>query len=691
MFEIIHCGDVRPQNNARIMNKPILNHLPLVSVLALLGCSFTGFVHAEEVLGENVNLSNAIVITAPQLKSPVTTNIDLDETPALQSASDGASVLTQIPGFSALGNGGTNADPTFRGMFGSRLAILTDGAQMLGACPNRMDNPSSYISPASYDAVSVVKGPQTVLWGGGNSAATVRFERKREDFTNKNSRFEASSMVGTYGRFDRRLEGAVGNEKGYIRVEANESEANDYKDGNGDVVASAWDKWNANIALGWTPDEDTLLEAEFGRGDGYAKYAGRGMDGTKFLRETAALRFEKKNLSSNWSKVEAQLNYGYADHVMDNYSLRPVSSMGGMGGMSMSGKMRSELDRRTRSGRVASTWDWDAVSVIAGVDAKHEVHRKGITSNSDGKEDYSQHQAGVFSEVTWFLEDERRVVTGLRFDHFRVTDENDSTATAGETRRKNLTNGFVRMEKDLSSFPATTYIGLGYAERFPDYWEIKPSNSSLSGALNAFDGVQPEKTTQIDVGLNYKTKAVSWWVSGYAGIIQDYIIFDYSGSTKVGNVDAYIAGAETGVRYQLDDLWSANASLAYAWGEGSDNNDPLPQISPLESKFGLTYEQSAWTANAVLRLVAAQNRISEDRGNVVGYDFSKSAGFGTMDINAEYRVTKNVTWRAGIDNLLDKAYTEHLNKAGNSVFGYAADESFYQPGRMIWMSISAKF
>ena len=79
-------------------------------------------------------------------------------------ASDGTDYLKTIPGFSAIRNGGTNGDPVLRGMFGSRLNILTNGSAMPGACPARMDAPSSYISPETFDQLTVIKGPQTVLW-----------------------------------------------------------------------------------------------------------------------------------------------------------------------------------------------------------------------------------------------------------------------------------------------------------------------------------------------------------------------------------------------------------------------------------------------------------------------------------------------------------------------------------------------
>src|SRR5690606_35882180 len=66
-------------------------------------------------------------------------------------ASDGADYLKTIPGFSTIRNGGSNGDPVLRGMFGSRLNLLTNDGAMPGACPSRMDNAMSYISPETYD------------------------------------------------------------------------------------------------------------------------------------------------------------------------------------------------------------------------------------------------------------------------------------------------------------------------------------------------------------------------------------------------------------------------------------------------------------------------------------------------------------------------------------------------------------
>lgn len=58
-------------------------------------------------------------------------------------------------------------------MFGSRIKMLVDGSENLGACPSRMDAPTSYIQPESFDKITVIKGPQTVRYATPGSAATV--------------------------------------------------------------------------------------------------------------------------------------------------------------------------------------------------------------------------------------------------------------------------------------------------------------------------------------------------------------------------------------------------------------------------------------------------------------------------------------------------------------------------------------
>ncbi|MEF9897319.1 MAG: TonB-dependent copper receptor [Pseudomonas sp.] len=680
-------------------------HLSLRGTLAVIcGTLLSPLALAANPPGEAHNHENAelspTVITAVAPSSPLTIVTNPKDPRQPVPASDGADYLKTIPGFSAIRAGGTNGDPVLRGMFGSRLNILTNGGVMLGACPNRMDAPTSYISPETYDRLTVIKGPQSVIWGPGASAGTILFDRDPEKFGELGSRVNASLLAGSNGRFDKVLDTAAGNQLGYVRFVGNQSHSDDYEDGNGDTVPSRWDKWNGDVALGWTPDADTLVELTAGKGDGEARYAGRGMDGSQFKRESLGLRVEKSNIGEVWDKLEAQVYYNYADHVMDNYSLRTPSGMGMMGS-----PMVSNVDRRTLGGRIKGTWRWSDLQLIAGVDAQTNEHRQrggmGIDVHKDmaWTKDADFHNYGAFGELTWYAADQDRVISGARLDRASAKDYRATSATNGDTRADTLPSGFVRYEHDLTDIAATTYVGLGHAQRFPDYWELFSPKSGPAGSVNAFDSIKPEKTTQLDFGIQYQTDDLQAWASGYVGQIRDYILFDYRtnmmgmSSSRAQNIDARIMGGELGAAYRLTSNWKADATLAYAWGKNSSDGTALPQMPPLESRLGLTYTRDDWSAGALWRVVAAQNRIEENYGNVVGKDYEKSAGFGVFSLNGSYKVSKNLKLSAGVDNLFDKAYAEHLNLAGNAGFGYPASDpqAINEPGRTLWTKVDLSF
>ncbi len=695
-------------------------HTALLALLAggSLAAEHDHAAHGEQA--DSVELA-PMVITGVSQQSPLTVVTDPKIPRQPMPASDGADYLKTIPGFSAVRNGGVNGDPVFRGMFGSRLKLLSNGGEMLGACPNRMDSPSSYISPDTFDKLTVIKGPQTVLWGPGASAATVLFEREPEQFSEPDYRINASLLTGSNGRFDRNIDAAAGSEQGYARLMANSSQADDYEDGNGDTVPSRYDKWNTDVALGWTPDADTLVELTAGRGDGYARYAGRGMDGSQFQRESLGLRFKKTNIGETFYGLEAQVYYNYADHIMDNFSLR---SPGGM----MPNPTLSRVDRRTVGGRLVGTWQWTDVELKAGVDAQRSEHRKVMDPTKAVNQtvlaagsgalpwvpDAMLHSYGLFGELTWDITDTQKVVSGVRVDLHEAEDQREffnshdpssmpmwANPTAGETRRDTLYSGFVRYEEELSSLPATWYAGLGHAQRFPDYWELFVSNPGPVGTVQPFDSVRPEKTTQLDVGLQYVKGPLEAWVSAYAGLVEDYILFSYVPGVmpgmlraEVSNVDATIAGAEMGASYRFSSNWKGDASLAYAWGENRSDDRALPQIPPLEGRLGLTYERDNWSTSGLWRVVAAQGRVAENQGTVVGKDFDESAGFGVLAVNGAYRVNQHFKLSAGIDNLLGKNYSEHLNLAGSAGFadyGLEPTSRVNEPGRTYWARVDMSF
>lgn len=644
--------------------------------------------HAEHPSGETENLSD-VVITAVHDRSPVQVVADPKQPRQPVPASDAADYLKTIPGFSAIRSGGSNSDPVFRGQFGSRLPILTNGSTMLGACGSRMDAPSAYISPETYDQLTVIKGPQTVLWGPGASAGVVRFDRFPPSFEGSGTRLSANVLGATRGRKDQAVEIETGNSKVFFRANGHHSEAQDYKDGSGQVWPSAWSKWNADFSIGVTPNADTTIELSAGAGDGHARYAGRSMDGAAFRRESWALRVEKRQIASWMSKLEAQVYSNHANHVMDNHSLRLDPPTGSI--------QRSVNVRRTTSGgRVAITLSpaqhWQ---LVTGVDTQRSPvdWRRGTPKAPYHENEWNPEaklfNAGWFAEGSWQASQDTRWVTGMRLDH---AEAQRHPAEAQDHRRKGaLPSAFIRWEQQLDS-RHQVYAGLGHVQRFPDYWELIPPGNSGSPDGNAFMTLRPEKTTQLDFGVQRKQETWQFWASGYVGWVQDYILFDRRGkSSAVRNVNASTAGYELGGQYQFNSKWTSQATLAGVWARNLTDGGALPQIPPSELRLGLIYSSGPWNAGALWRVVAAQPRVAPGLGNAVGKDFGTSPGFGVLSLHASYRVNQSFKLMLGIDNVFNKTYAEHLNLAGDPGFGFPSGVKINEPGRSAWVRADFRF
>lgn len=677
-----------------------------VAIAAALLFSFPVLAEIVDLEPRGAQILPAVKVIGEAPESALTWETDPKVPRQPVPASDGADYLKTIPGFSALRNGGTNGDPVLRGMFGSRLALLTNDGSMPGACPARMDNPLSYVSPETYDRLIVIKGPQSVLWGPGASAGTVRFEREVDRFAEPGIRVNGSLLAGSFARNDQVADFETGAAPGYLRVNGNHSEADDYEDGNGHVVPSSWNKWNVDTAIGWTPNEETRLELSAGSGDGEARYAARGMDGSKFRRDSYLLRFNQSGFSGPLQSLQASIFSNHADHVMDNYTLREPNPMG-----PMPMPMASNVDRRTVGGRVALDWAWSQWELSAGMDTQDSRHRRRSAMGRDAylikprMKDATFANRGIFGELSHPLANDGKWIAGARVDWAEATDKRATIGMAGMpnpssgmTRKETLQSGFLRFEGTPTDVPLGWYAGLGHVQRMPDYWELFSPDQGPAGAANAFAGIEPERTTQFDIGAQFHGERIHAWLSAYVGRIEDFILFTYTGGGMMGpmsaaaNVDARIRGAESGIEFRPDGCWMFGATLAHAWGENRDSGAALPQMPPLDTRLSANFNLRRWSFGLLFRAVAAQDRIAQNQGNVTGRDLGPSKGFATLAINGGFRLHHNAQLTAGIDNVFDRSYSEHLNLAGNADFGFPADPlRINEPGRMLWVRLGLTY
>jgi iron complex outermembrane receptor protein len=688
------------------MNKAIFT-----SVLALLAGSIAqanGEI-TDTPDGEPTTKLAPVVVTAEFSDAPLVITSDPQKPRQPIPAHDGADYLKTIPGFSVIRKGGSDGDPVLRGMAGSRLSILLDGEQILGGCGARMDPPTAYVFPESYDQVKVLKGPQTVLNGPGNSAGSVSFERRPMVFVTPTVKARASLTTGSFGRFDQVADVQAGNATGSFRGFANHSSANDYRDGSGNRVHSSYDRWNAGAVMTLTPDENTRMSLTAQHSDGEAAYADRAMDGVSFSRDNVGLSYTRKNLSKRISQIEFSSYYNYVDHVMDNFSLRPA-------GMS---RNTMNPDRETLGAKAQLELRLGEQSITTlGADYQQNTHSNRMAMNMGGvitdyrdlsrQDDAFFEQIGVFAESTTYAANDRRYIAGLRSDFWRAQDRRQilgnmmmptANPTANQTRRRVLPSGFVRIEQDIDT-TSTAYAGLGHSERFPDYWELISYNKESESSRSAFATTDPEKNTQVDIGWQFDDGRRHASASLFYSVLNDYILIESNVArtmpnritTLTRNIDARSWGGELSAGYRLSPSWSVDSSLAYVRGRNQTDGTPLAQLPPLEVRNSVNWQHERWSAGALWRLVAKQNRVDINRGNIVGQDIGSTGGFGVFSLNAGYALspTWQLTW--GVDNVFDKTYAEHISRSGsNGIAGFDQTQRVNEPGRNAWMKVNVSF
>lgn len=671
---------------------------PITLAIATL---FTLPASASDSLGDAIVLDE-VVVTAPRMLEPLTVVNDPKAPQQPVPANDGAAFLKNIPGFALIRKGGTDGDPVLRGLAGSRLNILVDGAEFHGGCGMRMDPPTAYVFPETFDKVTVIKGPQTVLHGNGNLAGVALFEHDTRALARPGARGFASLMGGTRGRFDAMADGRVASDSAYLQATASHAESDDYKNGDGNKVHALYERQAINLIGGFRLDATTRIEFSAVGSQAEAAYADRGMDGVKFDREGYGLKFEKTALSPVLRKITAQVNTNYIDHVMDNYSLRTNANCGAGTNNTCS---VNNPDRETNSAKATGTLALSETTQLdLGLDWQANTHTLRKIGNATlatasaytGRpriRDMDTERNGLFAELRHEMSANHRLIGGLRHDAWSAERFAYPTGNFVAKSDANLTSGFVRLERDLADKPATVFIGLGHAERPMDFWEASTYNG-----LTATRQLDPEKNTQLDTGVIWQTAELTASASLFYSRIEDYILTrslpncTMLGNCESYNVDATRYGGEADLAWRFAPQWTLRGSLAWVRADNDTMNTPLAQTPPLEARLGLDYSTGPWTLGGVLRLVAEQDRIHPGYGNIVGQDLTTATdGFATLALNAAFRPNKVLLLTAGIDNVFDRNYAEHISRSGAAVPGYEQTARVNEPGRFFWLKLSHKF
>ena len=623
--------------------------------------------------------------------------------------SDAADFLKQKAGFSAAKIGGTSGTVFLRGMGGPRLGIVVNDHLEEAGANHGTDPGTSYIQPDGHDHVTVIKGPNTVLYGS-TMGGLVKFDETVKRFDKPSLRGRVVGGIGSYGRRDYTVDGTIGTPLIQLRGLVSHAAGDNYKDGSGRAFFSFFERQSRKLVAILTPTDNITAEFSAENGDSQVAFPAYSLmgDGIHFKREILGARFTAKKVSETLKlkKLEMQFFDRNLDHQMDNFTLRPVIPTVIIPGVAFSTSRRTLFQKfRGRSARVVATFDpFPATEVVFGYEHKDD---KFIGNNTNDATtcifgncinqtvqtpfyNLATVNNALFAEVSHFLDQiNTSVKFGLRRDYYHTRAGDLQTflgtrlPTAFQDRDDVVNNLFVRAEYDLAPIGGTAFVALANGER---------AASNLERA--SFDGfnLKKEINREINTGFSWNQPVFQGSVTFFASHINNYILINQG--TRSENVDVNRMGAEADAAFQITPKWKLFGSLAWiraqnltGHGQGSV---PLAQTPPLDARLALAYQYKTFSINFGGRFVAKQDRIDPGSGNSLGIDNADATpGFSTASLSLSWRPWKQTQLSMGVDNILDLTYTEHLSRrVGDQPPGFVSNSGrVNEPGRAFWMRV----
>lgn len=677
-------------------------------------------------------IKSVITVSAPQLAYAETTHlkpisVTAPEAPAQSKTyptqeledtgnTETGSVLRQINGVDAIRMGGHGLDPVMRGQTQSQLNILLDGAKIEGACPNRMDPPTAYTETSSYDKITVIKGVNSLEYGAGGTGGTILFEREAPKYDPKKSvSGDVSMLKSNLINYDVNAKAHVVGKTGYIVLQGDKKDANNYQDGNGNTVPSSYHSQQGHIDLGWTPNDHHELKLSLEKSNTYdALYSGAKMDAPKTEGNIARLQYKGKNLSNGATNgeldaVQVDVYNSTVDHVMDNFSLRTPPSM----------KMETLADTTAKGVKIKFSNLLGQTQLDYGLQLQSVIKNATSYNRTTGMmlnksmylmwPDANTDQNGAFVQAKTKLSNTQKIIYGARVDQVTAEAKKAKTASdmnmtayslyskynnySGKTKVNETNwNGLLRYEQSLSkglSWFADASLTTRTANETERFMATKSGTMYWIGNPD----LKPEKHTQIDIGMAQSTHAFSWNANAYYDQVKDYILRDYAknqtGLTSLTgkdniyvNKNATLLGAELEGSYHLTSNLDVGGQVAAVQGRNTTDKRNLSNIAPISGNLNTKYYGANWYTGARFNFASEQSTVNTEYGE------QTTPAWSTVDLYAGYTLNKTLQLKAGVDNLFDHAYYNYLQHID---FNTGAPYKVMEPGRNIWARISAQF
>ncbi|MBN2631149.1 MAG: TonB-dependent receptor [Rhodobacteraceae bacterium] len=488
----------------------------------------------------------------------------------------------------------------------------------------------------------------------------------------------------------------------------------------GTRVVNDRDRQTYKIAAGWIGEDGSFLSfatRRMQRDKILFQGVGPGSDTRKFDVEGYDLVGKIMLDGDLASQLRFKISHNQIDKITDNFTYRPVSGQ----------KAKTILDGTSANAMAAidgggAGFKW-TLGFDYDLDQRNADKFRGaaLAPYSTDFADAKIAVTGLTADGTWTLGAGRRLLAGLRVEHVDASLDDMDRSFATPTPRQLLqdTYGYtgngkttetnfaakLRFEQDLSGNRSQWFAGLSYTPRTADPRERYFTGYS-GDPLKMWIGnpdLDPERHLMLELGGGMRSGPWTLASRAYADWAEDFIIGDRArGQAGIlvdddrniyRNVDAFIGGLEGSAIYEWKNGFYAGAEIWLTYGQNTTDNRAIAQIPPAEAALKLGWKGEQVSLGGTWHLVSSQPRLDDDiftgsGSDGDGYGGALGAGYGTLDLAANWTPRKDMTFGVGIENVFDKTYVPLIERGDTDnpfLFNPTA------PGRSLWAKAIIRF
>ncbi|MFA7084047.1 MAG: TonB-dependent receptor [Arcobacteraceae bacterium] len=606
----------------------------------------------------------------------------------LKSADLADALSTNIPSISIVKRSGIANDIILRGQKKDNINILIDNAKIYGACPNRMDPPTSHVLTNNIKSVKVIEGPYDVE-NFGTLSGLVKVETK--DPT-KEIEGEVNLNAGSFGY--KKASGTISGGTDFFKllISASTEEGKQYKDGNGKNFAEQ--QIEKNVPLGnqyinsnekafkkktlltktifnLTDDQDLKLSYTANRSDNILYPAGP-MDADYDDSDIYTLGYAVRNLSDFSKELNLEYYYSKVDHPMStklrnagktNYSTNHMKSS--IWGAQVKNSMEV-ADSLLTVGLDTSVRNWkgqrSSTNTITGVETMGAIslHSTDTTNRA------------LFTKVEKSF-GKLDIELGARYDNTKIETANSAKNDNKYTAFNANLFGIYNADENTKYF-----AGIGKAARVPDARELYMGNSNL----------EDTKNYEVDLGFQKTIGDFSIKTKAFYSVLKDYIYNTGRAGLTFENIDAKIYGLDISGAYFATESLSFDYGIAYQKGkkDGDFADKDLAEIPPLKASFGVNYEiQNSKLSAQVIAVDSWDSYDSSAKEQELG-------GYAVVNLKYNQVLPKGFDFTIGIDNVLDKTYASTNTYQDITYVEFGGDRVLFNDmGRYAFLNLRYKF